>query len=152
MQPRLVDQGGLRLAGIRRSHPRAKMASDSRRQWMDLVVLGRIPGQAAQTGYGLHLEAPDAEMVDYLAAVEVDGFEALPATLERIALPQRRYAVFEHRGHAAEARSLRDRLAGGELAALGLTADEGPDFERYDENFDPITATGLIELWFPVRA
>lgn len=126
------------------------MANESRRQWMDLVAFGKIPGQAALIGYGLHHEAPDARWVDYFTGVEVDGFDTLPLSFDRITLPPRRYAVFGHSGHVNEARSLRDRIAGGGLTGLGLKPADGPDFERFDEGFDPISATGQIELWFPV--
>jgi predicted transcriptional regulator YdeE len=25
-----------------------------------------------------------------------------------------------------------------------------PDFERYDARFDPVTGSGIVEIWFPV--
>lgn len=121
------------------------MAADSRRQWMDLVALGNLPGQVSQIGYGLHLEAQDAGTVDYLTAVEIAGFDALPNGMERITLPAWRYTVFEHDGHVNDARTLRVRIVAKRGGEFGT-----PDFERFDERFDPISATGRIELWFPL--
>jgi AraC family transcriptional regulator len=37
------------------------------------------------------------------------------------------------------------------LPASGLTVADAPNFERYDENFDPLTGNGGFEIWVPVR-
>ena len=37
------------------------------------------------------------------------------------------------------------------LPASGLKAADAPNFERYDENFDPLTGDGGLEIWIPVR-
>nr|WP_277347004.1 GyrI-like domain-containing protein [Sphingomonas sp. G-3-2-10] len=141
----MVDGAALHLAGIRRRHAPGKMPAESRRQWMDLVALGNLPGQVSQIAYGLHLEAPDAATVDYFTAVEVAGFDGLPDTVERMILPAQRYAMFAHDGHVNDARTLRARIAAEHGGKFGT-----PDFERFHESFDPISATGRIELWFPL--
>jgi AraC family transcriptional regulator len=33
----------------------------------------------------------------------------------------------------------------------GLKAADAPNFERYDENFDPLTGNGGLEIWIPVK-
>ena len=37
------------------------------------------------------------------------------------------------------------------LPASGYDFAEAPDFERYDERFDPGTKSGLVEIYIPVR-
>src|ERR1700721_3007271 len=37
------------------------------------------------------------------------------------------------------------------LPAAGLKAADAPNFERYDENFNPLTGDGGLEIWIPVR-
>jgi AraC family transcriptional regulator len=37
------------------------------------------------------------------------------------------------------------------LPASGLRAADAPNFERYDEKFDPLTGNGGLEIWLPVR-
>jgi AraC family transcriptional regulator len=42
-------------------------------------------------------------------------------------------------------------VAGSRAPALGLNAADAPSFERYDENFDPTSGNGGLEIWVPVR-
>jgi hypothetical protein len=39
---------------------------------------------------------------------------------------------------------------GGGLVPAGKPAD-APNFERYDEKFDPAIGNGALEIWIPVR-
>jgi AraC family transcriptional regulator len=32
-----------------------------------------------------------------------------------------------------------------------MQAADAPNYERYDENFDPLTGDGGLEIWIPVR-
>jgi AraC family transcriptional regulator len=35
------------------------------------------------------------------------------------------------------------------LPASGIKAADAPNFERYDEKFDPATGNGGLEIWIP---
>jgi AraC family transcriptional regulator len=37
------------------------------------------------------------------------------------------------------------------LPASGLKLADAPNFERYDDNFDPLTGNGGLEIWVPVK-
>ena len=37
------------------------------------------------------------------------------------------------------------------LPASGMKAADAPNFERYDEKFDPLTGNGGLEIWIPVE-
>ena len=37
------------------------------------------------------------------------------------------------------------------LPESGLCMANAPNFERYDEKFDPLTGDGGLEIWIPVK-
>ena len=55
----------------------------------------------------------------------------------RIRIPEQRYAVFTHADHVASIRSTVNTIWNQWLPASGLKAADAPNFERYDEKFDP---------------
>ena len=65
--------------------------------------------------------------------------------------PTQKYAVFTHRDHISTIRRTINTIWNHWLPASGLKAADAPNFERYDENFDPLTGNGGLEIWVPVR-
>jgi len=118
--------------------------------WQRFVPhLGHIPGQTGNVTYGV-VHNGDDDGCDYIAGVEVSGFDALPADFAHIRLPERRYAVFEHRGHISGIRATWEAIFRNGLPASGLEKADAPDFERYDERFDPHSGNGVVEIWIPL--
>jgi AraC family transcriptional regulator len=118
--------------------------------WQRFVpYLGHIAGQTGNVTYGVVQNAGD-DGCDYIAGVEVTSFDGLPAEFGRVRLPERRYAVFEHRGHISGIRATWEAIFRSGLPSSGLEKADAPDFERYDERFDPHTGNGIVEIWIPV--
>src|SRR5665811_1963947 len=111
-----------------------------------------IPGRIGQVAYGVCCNGDDAGNFDYIAGVEVSDFSDLPREFSRVRIPQQRYAVFSHRDHISTIRRTVNTVWNHWLPASGLKATDAPNFERYDENFDPLTGNGGLEIWIPVRA
>ena len=65
--------------------------------------------------------------------------------------PKQKYAVFTHRDHISTIRRTVNTIWNHWLPASGLKAADAPNFERYDENFDPLTGDGGLEIWMPVK-
>jgi AraC-like DNA-binding protein len=59
--------------------------------------------------------------------------------------------VFTCREHISTIRRAVNTIWNQWLPASGLTVADAPNFERYDENFDPSTGNGGFEIWIPVR-
>ena len=38
------------------------------------------------------------------------------------------------------------------LPAWGHVPADAPNFERYDEKFDPVSGMGGLEIWLPLKA
>lgn len=139
------------FAGIRRKHTFAKMGQDIPRHWEDFLKLGKLPGQVGTTAYGAICGAdPKTQTMEYLCAVEVQSFDALPKELGRMRVPAVRYAVFRHEGNVAKIQSTWQQIFEW-LPSSGLQSANTPDFEVYDERFDGATGEGGVEIWLGVK-
>jgi AraC family transcriptional regulator len=110
-----------------------------------------IPGRVGKVAYGVCSNGDDAGNFDYIAGVEVSDFSDLPREFSRVRIPEQRYAVFTHRDHISTIRRTVNTIWNHWLPASGLKAADAPNFERYDENFNPLTGNGGLEIWVPVR-
>ena len=81
----------------------------------------------------------------------MERFEGLAPEVGRVRIPAADYAVFEHHGQIAGLGPLWDAIFGEWLPRSGHRPAHSPDFERYDERFDPATGSGLVELWVPIE-
>lgn len=149
---RFADGRPMLLAGIRRHHAYADAPRDIPRQWQELVALGELPGQIGKTTYGAMCgNDPSTRTFEYMCAAEVADFASVPSSLGRMRVPAQHYAVFTHRGHVSTLRETWDAIWSDWLPRSGIEPADTPDFELYDERFDPVTGSGVIEIWFPVR-
>ncbi|MEG3179849.1 GyrI-like domain-containing protein [Sphingomonas sp. LT1P40] len=151
MTPRFQRGGPLRIAGLRRTHIAAKLAETTRKQWIELIGLGPIPGQRSQVAYGVFCgdhAHPGQDRFDYLTGVEIALPDPLPSGRDAIDIPATHYAVFAHDGHVRDMRALWPKILTDWLPANRLAP--GPRFERYGESFDPVMASGPVEIWVPV--
>ncbi|GGI19259.1 AraC family transcriptional regulator [Bradyrhizobium guangdongense] len=110
-----------------------------------------IPARIGKLAYGVCCNGDDAGNLDYIAGVEVADFSGLPRRFGRIRIPEQRYAVFTHSEHISSIRRTVSAIWNQWLPASGLNAADAPNFERYDETFDPVTGNGGLEIWLPVR-
>jgi AraC family transcriptional regulator len=110
-----------------------------------------IPDQAGRVSYGVCCNGDDSGNFDYIAGVEVSDFSDLPRKFARVRVPEARYAVFSHREHVSTVRRTVNTIWNQWLPASGLVVADAPNFERYDEKFDPRTGNGGFEIWVPVK-
>jgi len=110
-----------------------------------------IPERIGPVAYGVCCNGDDAGNFDYIAGVEVPDFSDLPREFSRVRIPEQKYAVFTHRDHISTIRRTVNTIWNEWLPASGLKAADAPNFERYDENFDPLSGNGGLEIWIPVR-
>jgi AraC family transcriptional regulator len=121
-------------------------------QWQRFVThLDHIPGQIGRTTYGVCCNNDDAGSFDYVCGVEVKDFWRIPADWSRVRIPQQEYAVFAQRDHISTIRSTWNTIWNEWLPNSGYEVADAPDFERYDENFNPATGTGGFEIWVPIQ-
>ena len=151
---RWEDGRAMLLVGLRRHHTFADAATTIPAQWQEFVRLGALPGQRGAITYGAVCGSVPAEQrFEYMCAVEVESFDAVPRELGRMRVPAQRYAVFTHRGAIGAIRTTWAAIWGDWLPRSGEHAANTPDFERYDPaRFDARTGEGEVEIWFPIAA
>ena len=75
-----------------------------------------------------------------------------PRAFTSLTAPGQRYAVFEHRGHIAGIRATISTIWSKWLPESSHQATDGPSFERYGPEFNPLTGLGGFEIWIPIQA
>ena len=110
-----------------------------------------LPARIGKVAYGVCCNGDDAGNFDYVAGVEVADFSDLPREFARVRIPEAKYAVFAHAEHISTIRRTVNTIWNHWLPQSGMKAADAPSFERYDENFDPATGNGGLEIWVPVR-
>jgi len=110
-----------------------------------------VPGRIGPVAYGVCCNGDDAGNFDYVAGVEVSDFSDLPREFSRVRIPEQKYAVFTHSDHISTIRRTVNTIWNHWLPASGMKAADAPNFERYDEKFDPMTGNGGLEIWIPVK-
>ena len=121
-------------------------------KWQQLhYKLGEIPDRVGNVAYGVCCNGDDSGNFDYIAGVEVSDFSGLPRQFARVRIPAQRYAVFSHAEHISTIRRTVMAIWNHWLPQSGLEVADAPNFERYDERFDPSTGNGGLEIWVPVQ-
>jgi AraC family transcriptional regulator len=110
-----------------------------------------IPARIGKVAYGVCCNGDDSGNFDYIAGVEVADFSDLPREFARVRIPEAKYAVFTHAEHISTIRRTVNTIWNHWLPVSGMKAADAPNFERYDENFDPRTGNGGLEIWIPVK-
>jgi AraC family transcriptional regulator len=149
--PRFETSKPLLVAGIGERYNHESVAGIPN-QWQRFhQTVENIPGRIGKVAYGVCCNGDDAGNFDYIAGVEVSDFSDLPREFYSVRIPEHRYAVFTHRDHISTIRRTVNTIWNHWLPASGLKVADAPNFERYDENFDPLTGNGGLEIWVPVR-
>jgi AraC family transcriptional regulator len=121
-------------------------------QWYRLhQKMGDIPDRVGNVAYGVCCNGDDSGNFDYIAGIEVADFSDLPREFARVRIPEQKYAVFTHAEHISTIRRTVIAIWNQWLPQSGLAVADAPNFERYDEKFDPSTGNGGLEIWIPVR-
>jgi AraC family transcriptional regulator len=150
--PRFEDGKPFLVAGLSERYTCESSAAIPS-QWQRFnQYFGKVPGQVGDVAYGVCYNADDAGNMDYLCGVEVSDFSALPGEFSRLRIAAHRYAVFSHREHVSTVRRTWNTIWNKWLPASGHLPADAPNFERYDEKFDPVSGTGGLEIWLPLKA
>ncbi|MGJ4994110.1 GyrI-like domain-containing protein [Bradyrhizobium sp. HKCCYLS3077] len=114
------------------------------------AITHEVPARRGTVAYGVCCNGDDAGNFDYIAGIEVADFSDLPRTFSRVRVPASTFAVFTHAGHISSIRRTVHTIWNRWLPQSGCTIVDAPNFERYDQRFDPLTGNGGLEIWLPV--
>jgi AraC family transcriptional regulator len=150
--PRFEDGKPFLVAGLSRRYS-YETSTAIPSQWQRFSpYFGKMPGQVGKVAYGVCYNVDPVGNFDYLCGVEVSDFSALSAELSRLQIEAQRYAVFTHREHISALRSTLNVIWTQWLPASGHVPANAPNFERYDERFDPVSGMGGLEIWLPLKS
>jgi AraC family transcriptional regulator len=122
-------------------------------QWQRFSsYLGTLPGQVDPTAYGAKFNFDGDSNFDYMCGVEVASAAGLPKGITSLAVPAQKYVVFDHRGHVAGVRATFQAIWSEWFPTSGHEPVDGPTFERYGREFNPLTGLGGFEIWIPIKA
>lgn len=149
--PRIEERGSFLVAGST-GHYQMPDTSGISPQWDAFAkYLGKIPGQAGWTTYGVCFNMDGTGKMDYMCGVEVTEDVAPPDGLTLLRIEPQLYAIFSHRGHVSRIKETWDAIFREWCPASGRTLLAAPQFEVYDERFDPKTNEGVVEIWIPIE-
>jgi AraC family transcriptional regulator len=153
LDPPRIEQGRTKfIAGLGERYT-AETCVNIPAQWQRFVPhLRRIPGQLGRTAYGVLCNSDDAGNAEYISGVEVPDFARVPKDWSRIRIPPQKYAVFHQPDHISTVRRTFYTIWNRSLPEAGLKPAEGPEFERYGEEFNSQTGAGGFEIWIPIQA
>jgi AraC family transcriptional regulator len=128
------------------------------RQWQRFTpMIGKIPGQVGSDLFGVSFNFDGDKHFDYLSAVEVEGTEPIPATLQRIDEPAQNYIMYKKHSFMGTTTMLREinvNIVNNELTFSKAIEERGalPGLiERYTPEFSPEVDAGGVEIWLPFR-
>lgn len=155
--PELLSLPAFCVAGPARRFDEATKA-EIPQLWSQLIGALPFAGQLASWDtYGLVSSVDRTEgCFQYLAGVGVEPGCTPPAGFTTLEVPAATYAVFRItlNGTALhpQVKQAMAAIWGELLPASGLKLAVGPDFERYDGRFDPMTPGSVIDFHVPVQA
>jgi AraC family transcriptional regulator len=150
--PRFETSRPLLVAGLGERCTHENGGAGIPNQWQRFHhKVDEIPDRVGNIAYGVCCNGDDSGNFDYIAGVEVSDFSDLPREFSRVRIPAQKYAVFTHSEHISTIRRTVNTIWNHWLPSSGIKAADAPNFERYDEKFDPATGNGGLEIWIPVN-
>ena len=148
--PRFVTGAPMLVAGLSERYSFEDVAGIPA-QWQRFGPhIGHVPDQRGKISYGLCHNYGDNGQFNYLCGVEISRADNLPSGFTLVRLTVQHYAVFTHRDHISTIGTTMRAIWQKWLPESGYRFAEAPEFERYDERFDPQSGRGEVEIWIPV--
>lgn len=143
--------GELKFVGLCEPVPFSRLQNIAA-QWQRFMPrYGEIEDKANPIPAGVSTNLDDEGNFDYICAVEVKRFGALPKGLMRITLPPQTYTVFRHDGHVSEIGQTFHAIWDDWIPDSGRTIADAASIERHMQTFDTRTGYGGVEIYIPMR-
>lgn len=148
---RFEDRGTFLIVGMSERYNNHKIEGIPA-QWQRFAPhIGKIPGQAGWTAYGVCCNFDGAGNMDYICGVEVSDSAVTPEGLTKLQVDAQTYAVFRHDEHISKIGRTWEAIFKQGLPMSGHKPLPAPQLEVYGPNFNPQTGMGGVEIWIPVE-
>jgi AraC family transcriptional regulator len=148
-QIRFADHPAMLMVGIRQQHSNDRAVIDIPQQWQQFKQQCQSLIAPNAPTFGV-ICGGNADGFEYMCGVEVASFDDAPSALGRIKIPAQHYAVFTHSGEIATIGDTWKKILSTWMAELSLESAHTPDFERYDDRYNPQTNSGDVDIWVSV--
>lgn len=154
MEPKIVQNESFYVIGL--EYYGANKNGEIPAMWEEFISrIGEIPNQVnSSSTYGVC--SPVEEMTDdsefsYIAGVEVSSIKEIPQGMTGKNVPANQYAVFTHKGSTELLGQTYEYIFGTWLPNSGYEPVLAPDFELYDERFDPSSEDSEMFIYIPIK-
>lgn len=154
MEPKIVTKDAFRVVGMR--YVGKNKQGEISQMWGEFVPRIREIRHGVgekQEAYGLCCCPGDAEpgVIEYIAGIPVAALKDIPEGMTGRDVPTQTYAVFEAPGLAGIHQTY-EYILKEWLPKSSYRAGDGPDFEFYDESFNPDGPKSTIYIYFPIKS
>ncbi len=150
--PHFVDAGPMVIGGLQASY-NCETRTAIPQHWQRFVEQANaLKCMQGKDMYGVCWNTTPEGNFEYLSGAPIDPSEDLPASLSKLELTARRYAVFPHTQHVSAIPQTVDTIWRKWVKDCGLSIAEAPCLERYTLEFDPVAGMGGMEIWIPLEA
>lgn len=156
MEPKIVEKPGFTVVGLSlRVTPTPENMKKIPLLWDQFGPrIASIPGRKNWECFGLCMPEErtkdDQPCFTYLCAMEVEPGHPVPDGMQSLEVPAARYAVFAFEDHISRIGPFIDKVFGEWMPASGLPRVSSPEFEHYDQRWDPKTGTGVVDYYVPI--
>ncbi len=150
MEPKFVTRPAFTIVGM--AYCGKNENEEIPQLWQEFTPRGPEIRARRETGhaYGVIYGFDDESgVMDYLAGIEVAEAGDLPQGMIALDLPHKTYAVFECT--LPTLMQTMGQIYGTWLPDSGYRRAEGPEFEFYDERFDPAREDSVNSVFIPVK-
>ena len=136
---------GMKYHGKNENQEIAAMWQKINPRWNEI----KHPAKPYEAAYGICGEMEEDGSFSYLAGVAVEKVEDLPADLESWDVPEQTYAVFPCT--LSEIHQTYEYAHGTWMPENNYKRADGPDYEYYDEHFNPADPKSVLYIYIPVK-
>ncbi len=120
--------------------------------WNALVQsLDHEGGAFGTPSFGVSMNYDENGGFDYLCGLASSDQLRPPSNSRSVRIPSGLYAKFIHDGHVSSIRESWNAIYNEWLPRSDYVIADTPEFECYSKNFDPISGTGTISIYLPLR-
>lgn len=156
MEPKIITKPAFKVVGLLQNHDQDNVTQIPE-LWDSFVPrVASIPNRKGSHYFGV-CELVDLNNVnfDYIASVEVTENQTPPEGMVYREIPENLYAVFTHTNKTTDLHDpLQETLRyiwGTWIPKSDYAPVKAPDFELYDDRFNPMTMQGDIDICIPIR-
>ena len=159
MDPKIIETEQIKLVGIEIT---TSLSEDKTKDlWKTFVQrVNEIPNRKNDNYYSVQIYAPGSSMETFTpitpfnkwAAVAVHEIETIPAGMDALVIAQGMYAVFKHKGIAADFFRTSQYIYGTWLPASEYALDDRPHFEIMGPDYGgPDDPNSEEDVYIPVK-